>query len=140
MSNRLADKPVKATMENSDFLSGFDSGKNLKGFSLPSLKTYLASPITAVNVATYTALATDKKLHVTYTITGACTITIPSALILDNTFELLIKDAGLLSGTNNITIITEGAETIDGDANWLINGNGDWIKLYSDGTNLFIIS
>ena len=96
--------------------------------------------ITTVNAATYTILATDSIIHVTYTPTGTCTITWPTALMLD-AFRVIIVDAGANggnAGVNNITVATEGAETIDGDASWIINGHGDWIEAYSDGSNLFI--
>jgi len=92
---------------------------------------------TIVNVAAYTVLATDRKLHVAYTLSDPCVITIPTSLITTK-FDLLIKDGGLNATTNNITVVGEGGETIDGDPDWAINGDGDWLKLYSDGTNLFI--
>jgi len=92
---------------------------------------------TIVNVAAYTVLATDRILHVAYTLSDPCVVTIPTALITTK-FDLLIKDGGLNATTNNITVVGEGGETIDGDPSWIINGDGDWLKLYSDGTNLFI--
>ena len=92
---------------------------------------------TVVSTATYTVLGTDTKLHVTNTATAATTITIPTALITAG-IDILIKDGGGLSGTNNITIIGEGGETIDGAATAVIAGNYDAISIYSDGTNLFI--
>jgi hypothetical protein len=90
-----------------------------------------------VNSAAHAVLVTDRRLHVTYTATGTCTITIPTALMTTE-LDLLIKDGGLNATTNNITIVGEGGETIDGDSSWIINGDGDWLKLYSDGVNLFI--
>jgi len=93
---------------------------------------------TTVNAATYTVLRTDDILNVTYTATGAITITIPTALMAEKkTFT--IKDAGGLAGTNNINIGTEGAETIDGAASYVINSNYDAITLYSNGTSWFLI-
>ena len=93
--------------------------------------------ITTVNTATYTVLSSDEILNVTRTATGACTITWPTSL-MDNGRDLVIKDAGFNASVYNITVNTGGAETIDGDASWLINGDGDWLDLYSDGSNLFI--
>ena len=92
---------------------------------------------TIVNASTYTVLSTDGLLHVTYTATGACTITIPSALITTG-FLLTIKDGGLNAGDNPITVMTEGSETIDGETDYIMNTNNQSITLYSDGTNLFI--
>ena len=92
---------------------------------------------TTVSTETYTVLAADRILHVTRTATGACGVTIPTALIT-STFNLLIKDAGGNAGTNNITIATEGAETIDGDVSLIMGSDYIARGLYSDGTNLFI--
>ena len=52
---------------------------------------------------------------------------------------IVIKDAGGLAGTNNITIATEGAEKIDGLDTLVINNNYNSVTLYSDGTNWFAI-
>ncbi len=94
--------------------------------------------ITTVADATYTVLATDanKVLHVTRTATGVCTITFPTALISDG-FRFVIKDTGGAQ-TFNITLATEGAETIDGSTTFTINTNYQAINVYCDGTNLFI--
>jgi len=91
--------------------------------------------VTSINVAAYALLITDTILSVSYA--GACTITIPTAQIT-NGRRLVIKDAGGLAGTNNITIATEGAETIDGSATAVINSDYSAINIYSDGTNLYI--
>jgi len=93
---------------------------------------------TIVNTTTYTILRTDDILSVAYTTTGAVTITIPTALMKEKkTFT--IKDAGGDSETNPITIATEGEETIDGGATYVINRGYDSITLYSDGNNWFTI-
>ena len=95
--------------------------------------------ITTVNAATYDLLVTDDIVHVTYTGTGAVTsLTLPTAQTLSGR-TIIIKDAGGNAGTNNITIDTEGAQTIDGSATAVISANYDSITLYSDGTNWFII-
>lgn len=94
--------------------------------------------ITTVSTATYTILSTDanKVLHVTRTATGVCTITFPTALIADG-FRFSIKDTGNAQ-TFNITLDTQGAETIDGAATFVLNTNYEAINVYCDGTNLFI--
>src|SRR5690554_3709889 len=93
---------------------------------------------TTVAGATYTVLMTDDIIHSTYSATGAVTITIPTALMAEKkTFT--IKDAAGKAGTNNITIATQGAETIDGSATYVINSDYDSITLYSDGNNWYII-
>ena len=94
--------------------------------------------VTTVNVATYDLLITDYILHVIYTITGAVTsLTLPTAQTTAGR-TIVIKDAGLTAGTNNITIDTEGSEKIDGANTLVINSNGSSISLYSDGIGWFI--
>ena len=117
-----------------DFTVTFSSAQS--GTILATIGT-TPKTITTVNTATYDLLATDDIVHVTRTATGACEITIPTAQLVAAR-RVIIKDTGL-AGTNNITILTEGAETIDGDASWLIDDNYDWLELYSDGINWFII-
>jgi len=97
------------------------------------------STITTVAAATYTVLSTDVVISVTYTTTGTCVITVPTAVIAVSGRKFTIKDGGLNALTNNITIETQAAETIDGNADAIINGDGDAITLISDGSNLFII-
>jgi len=95
-----------------------------------------------VNTATLEITAAAhaaRVLHVTRTATGACLLTVASAAIADDTLSFDVKDAGLNAGTHNITIATEGAETIDGSATLVVNSDGAAFRLYSDGSNLFIL-
>lgn len=95
--------------------------------------------ITTVNAATYNILPTDSLLHVTYTATAAVTnIQLMTAEVVKGR-NLTIKDSGGQAGVNNITITTEGAQTIDGAATAVIAANYGAIKLYSDGSNWFIV-
>ena len=95
--------------------------------------------MTTVDAATYDLLVSDDVVHVTYTGTGAVTsLTLPTAQVVDGR-TIVIKDAGGNAGTNNITIDTQGAETIDGAATSVINTDYDSVTLYCDGTNWFII-
>jgi hypothetical protein len=114
-------------------LSGLDSDDHLQ-YELLSGRI---SDLTVVNVPTYTYLSSDIRLHITYTSTGPVTITIPSALIASRG-KFKLKDASDNAGINNITVNTEGAETIDGSSNYVINMDSDSLILYSDGSNLFI--
>ena len=50
-----------------------------------------------------------------------------------------ITDTGGNAGTNNITISTEGSETISGDATLVMNIDYTSVTLRSDGTNWFIV-
>ena len=95
--------------------------------------------VTNVNVATYDTLATDDIINVTYTTTAAVTsLTIPTAQMVEGRV-IVIKDAAGNAGTNNITIDTEGAQTIDGAATLVLSGDYDSVTLYCDGSNLFIM-
>jgi len=94
--------------------------------------------VTIVAAATYDLLVTDYILDIAYTATGAVTsLTLPTAQVVKGRI-IIIKDSGGTAGTNNITIDTEGAETIDGAATAVISSNYTSINLYSDGTNWFI--
>jgi hypothetical protein len=50
---------------------------------------------------------------------------------------IIVKDESGAAATNNITIATEGAETIDGAATQVITANYGVGRFYSDGTNWF---
>ena len=94
--------------------------------------------LTTVNTATYTTVSTDNQIHVTYTTTGACTVTIATTDISVEGRVLTITDGGGNATLNNITIATEGSQTINGETSWVIGSNYNSITLYSDGTNLFV--
>ena len=86
-------------------------------------------------------LTTDKGMHyigVTDT-TAARTITLASATVEEGRV-VIIKDESGGAGTNNITIATEGAETIDGANTYTIGNNYGAVTLISDGTNWFAIN
>lgn len=64
------------------------------------------------------------------------TITLASLDVADGRI-MLIKDESGSAGTNNITIATEGAETIDGASSTSIIVDYGVLRIYSDGTNWF---
>lgn len=72
------------------------------------------------------------------TTSGPVTLTIQSVNIAEEGREIFFKDVGGVAGANNITIATEGSETIDGAATYTINSNYGKVTLVSDGTNLFV--
>lgn len=95
--------------------------------------------VTNVNAATYNVLPEDHILHVTYTGTGAVTsIDLKTAQTIKGRL-IVVKDAGGNAAANNITITTEGAQTIDGAATYVINANYGKVTLYCDGSNWFVI-
>jgi hypothetical protein len=94
--------------------------------------------ISSVNTATYDLLASDYILNVTYTGTGAVTsLTLPTAQVVSGRV-IVVVDAGGGAGTNNITIDTEGAQTIDGIGTKVLNSNYQSVMIYSDGSNWFV--
>lgn len=90
-----------------------------------------------VSSATGTVELVDKLVHVTYTSTGAVTVTIDSDCAVDGN-SFYIVDAGGNAGTNNITVATEGSETINGEVSGIIAADGESWEIYSDGTNFFL--
>lgn len=90
-----------------------------------------------VNASTYSTDSDDALLSVSYTTTGAVTITLQSADVVAGRV-LVIKDAGGNATTNNITVNTQGSETIDGASSASITANDGVLRLYSDGTNWFV--
>jgi len=94
--------------------------------------------LTTVNAATYELLLTDYIVHVTYTATAAVTsLTLPTVQLVEGRV-IVIKDAGGNANANNITINTQGAETIDGQNTLVINSDYGSVNLYSDGSNWFV--
>lgn len=107
------------------------------------LKGAVGYKVTEVNAATYTIQLNDHTIAVDYTATGAVTITLPAASDAFNGTEglrFLIKDTGVNSGTNNITINRAGSDTIitttSGNTSATIsaNGNAFWIQAKDSST------
>lgn len=96
-----------------------------------------STTVTTVSAATKTLGTGDDILHVTYTATGACTVTWPTAQIVSGRV-IRVKDAGGDCSTNNITVATEGSQTIDGEASYVMTQDYSAITIYCDGSNLFI--
>lgn len=102
-----------------------------------SVKSANFRNITEVDTAIYDLLATDYILHVIYTSTAAVSsLTIPSVQTIQGRI-IIIKDAGGNANTNTITIDTEGSETIDGSATYVLDADYESIMLYCDGENWF---
>lgn len=69
---------------------------------------------------------------------GARTITLPTATPAGKIF--CIKDGAGLSATNNISVVGEAGETIDGAATYLLDTPYEWVMVISDGTNWLVVS
>ena len=68
--------------------------------------------------------------------TVARTITLASSDCVDGRI-IIIKDESGGAGANNITVTTQGSETIDGNSTATIDVNYGSLRLYSNGTNWF---
>ena len=73
---------------------------------------------------------------------GPVNLTLPSiaALGAQNYTKLIINDAGGMAGTNPITIIADALDTINGEANAVINQNGGGGVNEISGRNEWIIT
>jgi len=102
--------------------------------------TYDVKTVTVVNVATYDTVITDNVLLVSYTSTAAMTsLTLTSAMAEQTGRIITIKDSGNNANTNNITIDTEAAGTIDGAATLVMNVDLQTVRLITDGVDWHVI-
>ncbi|MCH8297178.1 MAG: hypothetical protein IH873_03855 [Chloroflexi bacterium] len=101
----------------------------------PPLRPFMEA-YTAVTGAAYTAKAGDRVIGVNRA--GTVTVTLPTAQLRPGRIYT-VKDESGAAATNNITVATEGAETIDGSATDVIDVDYESKSYYSDGTNWFIL-
>lgn len=93
-----------------------------------------------VNTASATPnLGIYAVIGVSYTTTGAATVTLASGYKGAGRFVIIV-DTGGNAATNNITINTEGTETISGAASWTINTNYGYAIVVADGSNWYVVS
>ena len=99
------------------------------------LNAGLSRPITTVSSATHTvSFGTDAYLSVTYTGTGAVTITLPDITSAMDGYEIPIKDAGYNASNFNITINADATDTIENAASSVISGDGDAITIKANSS------
>ena len=101
----------------------------------PPLRPVLEAYVN-ITAATYTAKAGDRVIGVNRA--GTATITLPTAEVRKGRIYT-VKDESGAANSNNITVDTEGSETIDGSATDTINVNYESKSYYSDGANWFIL-
>lgn len=90
-----------------------------------------------VNAASDEFTATELRFFVTYTSTGICTITLSSAEIAKVGRKFIITDAGRNASVNSILIVSEGAETFNGESSAEIANDGESHTWVSSGSDLF---
>jgi hypothetical protein len=78
---------------------------------------------------------TDRRLHFVDA-SAARSLELPAAAA---TLFLIVKDATGQADTNNITLTTPGAETIEGASTYVIEANYASVNVVSDGTNYFVV-
>ena len=101
----------------------------------PPLRTVVESYF-SVTAATYAAKAGDRLIGVNRA--GAVTVTLPTAQLRAGR-AYTVKDESGAAATNNITVATEGSETIDGSATDTISEDYGSKAYYSDGSNWFTV-
>jgi hypothetical protein len=67
---------------------------------------------------------------------GAFNLTLPSAVAVGRGYAIAIKKTD--ATTNGVTLVTAGAETIDGAASYVISSQFNSVNIVTDGTNWFI--
>ena len=97
----------------------------------------ITTSITTVNNTDYTLATTDHIIIFTNLSTGR-TLTLPTAQAVAGRM-VIVKEKDGYASSNNITIATEGSETIDGSSTATLSTNKGTIRLTSDGTNWLII-
>lgn len=91
--------------------------------------------ITAAGAVTVSA--TDEVIVIAQTVGAAITVNLPASPITGRTYT--IKDGKGDAATNVITVDADGANTIDGAANFVLNVNYGCIDITWDGTQWLIV-
>lgn len=105
--------------------------------STPTSRLDLDGSLSVGRLASATSVSSVDEVIIGITDTSLVrTVTLQTTDIVA-TRLFIIKDESGAAGTNNITVATQAAETIDGLASVDITANYGVLRLYSDGTNLF---
>ena len=110
--------------------------RDARGFPGTRGQQLLNHPVSHVlKSAAYTTGVRDYMIGVT-TAGATVTITLSTASVRNGQTYVIIDEGGN-AGTNNITIATEGSETIDGGGTATISANYGATRVVSDGSNWF---
>jgi hypothetical protein len=93
---------------------------------------------TEISSTPYTASTTDYYLGIDST-NGIVKICLPNASTVGDGQTYVIKDEGGVANTNNITIETVGAQTIDGVNSIVLESPYGALALYCNGTDKFFV-
>ena len=132
------DASGKTTPVDADKVGLIDSAdlNILKSLTWANMKATLKLKKRTATATNYSTVVTDDIVGVTDT-SAARTITLDTDTVTDGRI-VHIKDESGGAETHNITIATEGSETIDGVNTFAIDANYGAVSLYCDGTNWFI--
>lgn len=139
---KISDIPTQSRVSANTTLLGTDS----YAYTVSQIEAYLNLQLTDAKAATFSSSTTTEALdnandYACTDTTALRTLTLSaSTLSLGSTskwFYLEVKDESGGAGTNNITIDTSGAETIDGVNSITISVDYGAAHLYSNGTNWF---
>ena len=95
----------------------------------------------AIEATGYSITATDRAqvFDASHTDTGAMSITLDTDLVAYTGLVLVICDTELNANNNNVSIGTEGAETINEAEEFVMNAAGECVWVQADGTNWQVI-
>jgi hypothetical protein len=88
--------------------------------------------------ANYTIAASDYIVGVNTT-SNVVTCSLPAASAVEDGQMFVIKDEGGNAGNNDIKVVRNGSDTIDGGTFCCISSPYGAINLYSDGTNKWFV-
>jgi hypothetical protein len=94
--------------------------------------------LSALIIANYVATAADFIIQVD-TSAGAFSVTLPSAATVEAGVMMVIKDARSNAEVNNITVLPDGTDTIDGEASYTIQDVNASVKFVSDGISRWLL-
>lgn len=87
----------------------------------------------------YVVLATDHQVWITDT-SVARSVYLESAATAGADREIVVLDKSGVAGTNNITVVPDGTDTISGAASYVISTNYGAVTLVCDGSNWFVVA
>lgn len=108
------------------FYDIYFTGGTISGVTIDDITTYI-SPREVTTPGTITQSLTDSAIIVENNASLAVTVNLLKASTRKT--SLYVKDGKGNAGTHNITIVANGADTIDGQATAILTYNYQWILL-----------